>query len=175
MPNKFERFLPGIATLLAIVSILFVMFFTILARPAHATDTPPPPETVDKVLSFIEQGATSFAGTVQNVVAQYGQPAYELAKATARVAAINDLLPGVVLAFICAPLIWFCRKGYAKTADNTDRYSDKEGWAILMVTSGIGALGTFVAALVNLANAWAWVGLFHPEIYMVKMAIEVLK
>lgn len=96
--SLFSRYSAPIATLLAAASILFVMMFTILARPAHAEDTPPPPQTVDKVLSFIEQGATTFAGTVRNIVAEYGTQTHELAKATAKISAWSELVPGLIWA-----------------------------------------------------------------------------
>jgi len=63
----FYRYSAPIATLLAAASILFVMMFTILARPAHAGESTTPPQSVEQVLSSTEQGATiDHISTVRN-------------------------------------------------------------------------------------------------------------
>lgn len=166
----FEQIARPITVMLAALSISIIMLFTGFASAAEAS---PDPIATAQILSFTDEGASRFAGTVRSIVGQDGQPDYELAKDAARAYALNALLPAVPCVIGMLFAIYLCHVFLAKLRTINPYYAGDYHFCIGL--AGIVAAVLFILSGVYLTNAWAWVGVFHPEVYMVKMALEVLR
>ena len=97
--------------------------------------------------------------------------ALELGLTVARIAALSEIITGVVLALAAASLAgiskWLCR-----ASGNFKCSVDREftrGFTI-----AIGGGGTVVLAAVSLVyviNVWAWAGAFNPELWIAKQVL----
>lgn len=106
-----------------------------------------------------------YADKLTDVLAQYSGPAADLALAVGRVAAIRDIVIAVALIVasgIGAKLCIFLGK-------KTPEWDELAG--IPCVVVGVGSAAMAFIGGVGLLDIFAWVGMFHPEIYLAAKAL----
>lgn len=102
-------------------------------------------------------------------VNEHGQQAWETTLWIVRISTLQDLVVAIV-GVIVALLFWFpIRKRVVSWADRTNN----DELIFPFVIFGGGAATIFGGiGLVILFNVWTWIGIFYPELYLAKMALE---
>lgn len=105
-----------------------------------------------------------FAGKLSDLASQYAQPAWELALVTARVGALNELMPAIVSLFASIVAAYVSLFAYKK-CDNID-YTLRELFVTVSILSGFLSALLCVLFFLTIGNVYAWVGLFYPEVWL---------
>lgn len=113
---------------------------------------------MDELAAKLVEWMSAFEAAVVEVAPK----AAELALAYARVDAAGHLLVGL----IGAAVLWLSVWSYLKHAD----FWFEKAAEVCGIPALTGISGALVAAI-NLLNIWNWVGLFYPELYLVRMAL----
>lgn len=121
-----------------------------------------------EVLERIEVWGAAIADKLEQLAVDHGDRAVELALGAVRVDAGSQLAGGMISLIICVVMVFLYRRAYAKYVEGR---GESDGLWIGMLTSGIVALGTFVVAVTELFNVWAWAGLIYPELWIAKKVI----
>lgn len=114
----------------------------------------------------IEQVITNAADKLIKAVEAYGPKATDLVLETGRIAAIQEIVSGV--AFLIGFLI-LCRisAGCSRKIVKLPNYDDEKiVWGFAVAVSLASAAICLGAGMVKLVNVGAWVGMWHPEIYL---------
>lgn len=115
----------------------------------------------------LEQIVTQAADKLVQAVEVYGPKATALVLETGRVAALQALTPGffwLVFSIALLPLAWRANRKHNNWED--------DGWqAAALICVAISVI-TFGVSYTFLTNWFAWVGLWHPEVYL---AAKLLK
>ena len=119
-------------------------------------------EAIDKSMSVMEQ----FATKIGELVNQHGDAAWELARGAARVDAANELLWPTVGIMLTGIALHFLLRGWRWAM----REESIDVWAVMTVGAVTAAVIGGIS-LLSFANAWAWAGLFYPELWMVKKVL----
>ena len=128
-------------------------------------------EAIANVIDKAMVGAEKLAQALQRMVEAYGSDAIDLALNVARIDAFSHLVPGSVCAVVATALFFFFRFAAKKWdedyASQTGHYKHSS-WDVPTIISAL--LGTVlsVIAVAFLFNIWAWVGIFYPELWIVK-------
>ncbi len=117
--------------------------------------------------------ANEFAVSVIDAVEKYSPEAAQLALEVGRIEAIQEVVLCVVL-ILGSTLAFFMSKGLMKIAvkkeaerEERSLASDAEiGATVGSIISGAISLILFVCFIFNLINVPAWVGMWHPEVYL---------
>jgi hypothetical protein len=127
---------------------------------------------------------SSYAGKITEIISQYSGPAAELALAVGRVAAIKEIVTGVVcliIAGVAAKLAFkFATKARAayEFEQKKERYSERNDGPIAMpviYTAGSTFIGVimFFSGIGNVLNLFAWAGIFEPAVYLAAKALNL--
>lgn len=117
-------------------------------------------------MANIEQVVADAAEKLTRAVEAYGPKATELVLETGRVAALQDIVRGLVFAAVCAIcvlVVILCLKKAAKISEYDERKPVLFTGALFV---GLGAIASLLCTGSYLINVSAWVGLYHPEIYL---------
>lgn len=128
-----------------------------------------------EVMDRMEEWAVTLSGKLEQLAAAHGDKAVDLALGAARVDALYSLTIGLALMIIAVVAgctsNWF-RKQAIEASETAPAHSDAPfGWGVGAVLIGMGAAVTGALALTKLANAWAWAGLFYPELWIAKKVL----
>lgn len=126
-------------------------------------------ESLDSTLSEIVAKA---AGALEQAATQYGPDAVELALAVGRIAAIKEILLGILVSIAALVSAWLTKKGAQwawKQPEEEWQVSPIPTFAI--IGPGVSAVALFLIAMDKLLQIHAWVGIFRPEIYLAYEAI----
>lgn len=101
------------------------------------------------------------ANSIMKAVEAYGPQATNLVLETGRIAAINQLTLAGLLLVLAIPLmiLGFCFNAKHKNWDS-------DGWQLAAIAVWMGSSMLTIGAVIRLADAYVWVGLWHPEIYL---------
>ncbi len=110
---------------------------------------------------------TTAAKISAEAIQNYGPIAWETTLWLIRIDAFQYLGMGALFLLISIGLGFLCKWSYTKN-DSTGH----EGYIPVCVFSCIGAICSLIPALVNLLNVWNWVGVFWPELYLAKIALD---
>jgi hypothetical protein len=116
----------------------------------------------------LQQALAQALNAIQQAAQQHGPAAAELALWVAWTGAFSRVVGSALLLAVGLASMLICyrlgRFGVRKLADTKN---DEWGW--LAYCSGIGAIVSLfciVAGFVRLLNAYAWVGLWRPEVFL---------
>lgn len=124
---------------------------------------------MDELATKLVEWMSAFEAAVVEVAPQ----AAELALAYARVDAAGNLLVGVALAVVSCVLLTKATKLYRSGVEESKNSSHGAAGDIFLIGSLLGGPGAVLGSMaaVNVLNIWNWVGLFYPELYLVRMAL----
>ena len=126
-------------------------------------------ELLDRSADAIE----SFAAQLKTLAESYGPEVADLALATARVDAAAGLVTGIAMMVVAVALLGPARWLFKKAREQRQHHGVHTGnevpgyvaGSVLFCISGI--IGG-IACLQYLFDAWRWVGLFSPELWLAK-------
>jgi len=130
----------------------------------QVTNTPNP--TVEYTTQWLDGKFNVITGAFTQAASKYGHATLDLVLNYARIDAINHLITGFfwLLMFITAIIIFIIFIKKAAKENN-------ELFFAIGVSSLILSFGSFLATVTILLNVWNWVGIDHPEIYLVHQGI----
>lgn len=128
-----------------------------------------------EVMDRMEEWAVALSGKLEQLAVAHGDKAVDLALGAARVDALYSISIGLALVIVAVVAgcvsNWF-RKQAIEASETAPAYSDAPfGWGVGAVLIGMGAAAIGVVALLKLSNAWAWAGLFYPELWIAKRVL----
>ena len=124
-------------------------------------------QVADKALDMVSK----FGEQLKELGTQMAPQAYELAKGVAQVSALEQLLYGLVCLSIGIGGAIFWKTTYKKWTQWGDD-SDCASFLFVFLMC-LATVGCLIVAVVQLADAWAWVGLFRPELYIAHTVIHL--
>ena len=126
-------------------------------------------KSLDETLSGI---IDKVAGALEKATTSHGPQAVELALEVGRMAAIRDVVSGFVGAVGFGVLVlWLYRRLTVHIGDHDDFFDSNP---ILVIGGGITLILAGMICIINiseLTKIHAWVGMFHPEVYLAYRAI----
>lgn len=151
------------------------------------TEQNPVMEETAKTIADVREAATVMFQKLQELASEHGEQAIELALAVARVDALsNVIVPTVLLLSTFIYWSWwhkYPRENYERMREvvqkrredrgSTHLNADEEAIAaIFWVPSILGIIVTLIFLGMTAARLWAWVGVFYPELWLAKKAME---
>ena len=114
----------------------------------------------------IEQKLIELIEKFENLSAELAPEVVEIGLTTARFAAGQGLVYGVLALVVAGVLLWLPVKVWSGLYDEDDAVEDKAWVVIITGVSSAPALIATIIALTNLLNIWNWAGLFDPRIWI---------
>jgi hypothetical protein len=117
-------------------------------------------------MAGLEDKAVELIGQLQALSPQLTDVALE----TARLGALSWPVTGLIASVIGIILFRCARAMFSKMADAS--YEDEVGFRVVGVMFSIGTTICGIIALAGFTNLYAWVGIWHPEIYLASRVLS---
>lgn len=124
---------------------------------------------MDKTLELLDK---YLQGAVE-VISKYAPKAWEALCTIKYITSLYNLLSGVLLVVFSILLIFAGKYAYNKYSE--DSYDSKEEWVPVFVLCWAMAFITIVGCFVNLLDLDNWLGLFRPDLAIIKDAMDAMK
>lgn len=98
---------------------------------------------------------------------KYGPAAWDIALWLVRI----DVGQYIAIGFLCMLLAYISYR-YAQKFYKLSKENDYDYINLCILVWCFGVFPFSLATVINLFNVWNWVGLFYPELYLAKMALD---
>jgi H+/Cl- antiporter ClcA len=121
-----------------------------------------------EILGDSQEAIKAFADKLGNLAEQYSPEVVDAALAMARIDAIQTLVPGVVCGAIGYALYRVLKKAWPWIGEELRKHGPDPSAMVTLIFGGGGVGALILAAVLQLANVWAWVGIFEPKLWVAK-------
>jgi hypothetical protein len=134
-------------------------------------------ETVDAGAKALDM-ADKYISAISGVIADKGPQAYEFALVMGRLGAAQWLVTSLIWAIVFGAYLYFGNRAYRKLAAMPGKWEDgpidcPTCWGkIVLVLGAVVSVPGLVLNLYSLTNIYAWIGLFHPQIWIARQAMK---
>ncbi|MFT6474685.1 MAG: hypothetical protein ACJAUS_002410 [Qipengyuania sp.] len=122
----------------------------------------------------MEDRIIQYLDAADNALAQYGPQAVELAMWMGRIGAIQAIVTPLLFTTACIIILAWPLRTLWRGASNINDSADAAIARFVILIAAAVVIGFAIVGIVSFINIYAWIGIFHPEIWIAHTALNAI-